>query len=299
MEIRPLGPEALAAIRHLLAESLPHDRFSPDLIREKLFENPRPALDRFELWGAFDEEFLAGVMQSVVRPGQKAWLGLFAVDRGCRRRGVARALLASCVASWRHAGATEAEVLAIPGNYFAPGLDPRYTAALAFLERRGFARFKDCVNLAVDLSRVPDPTDGEEELRAAGIEVRRADAGDDARLDAFFAAQFGADWRLEAELARRVTPPGLHLALLGGRVVAFAAHSGMNREWGWFGPMGTAREAEGRGIGRVLLLRCLADLRVAGHASAVIPWVGPIAFYARQAGARVDRVFWRYRLALV
>jgi anti-anti-sigma regulatory factor len=61
--------------------------------------------------------------------------------------------------------------------------------------------------------------------------------------------------------------------------------------------MGTAPEAEGHGLGRVLLHRCLADLYAAGHGKAVIPWVGPISFYARHCGARVDRVFWRFRRA--
>ena len=42
----------------------------------------------------------------------------------------------------------------------------------------------------------------------------------------------------------------------------------------------------------------LNDMRDAGHRTAVIPWVGPIAFYQQWAGCRVDRVFWRYRLAL-
>jgi hypothetical protein len=62
--------------------------------------------------------------------------------------------------------------------------------------------------------------------------------------------------------------------------------------------MGTAPQAQGKSIGRVLLWRCLNDLRDAGHRTAVIPWVGPIGFYARHAGCQVDRVFWRYRLTI-
>jgi len=118
------------------------------------------------------------------------------------------------------------------------------------------------------------------------------------RLDEFFAVDFGPDWGYEAGLALAADPPALHLALLEDRLIAFAAHSTQNREWGFFGPMGTTPAARGRGIGRVLLLRCLNDLLAAGHQTAVIPWVGPISFYQEHCGAVVERVFWRYRLRL-
>ncbi|NUP67682.1 MAG: GNAT family N-acetyltransferase, partial [Nonomuraea sp.] len=69
--------------------------------------------------------------------------------------------------------------------------------------------------------------------------------------------------------------------------------------WGarpaWFGPMGTAPDARGLGLGGVLLRRCLADQRAAGQASAQIGWVGPLRFYSRAVGARAERVFWLYR----
>jgi predicted N-acetyltransferase YhbS len=72
----------------------------------------------------------------------------------------------------------------------------------------------------------------------------------------------------------------------------------MNREWGWFGPMGTAAAFEGRGIGRVLLRRALGDLRAAGHRTAVIPWAGPVGFYRRHVPCPQARVFWQYRKRL-
>ena len=117
-------------------------------------------------------------------------------------------------------------------------------------------------------------------------------------MDAFFEENFGADWRFEVSLALENDPPGLHIALKDGRLIAFSAHSSQNREWGFFGPMGTVPAARGLGLGRVLLWHCLNDMRDAGHRTAVIPWVGPIAFYQQWAGCHVERVFWRYRLVL-
>jgi mycothiol synthase len=62
--------------------------------------------------------------------------------------------------------------------------------------------------------------------------------------------------------------------------------------------MGTTPPCRGLGIGRILLWRCLNDLRDAGHETAVIPWVGPIGFYSRHCDCVLERVFWRYRIAL-
>jgi hypothetical protein len=36
----------------------------------------------------------------------------------------------------------------------------------------------------------------------------------------------------------------------------------------------------------------MRDLKEQGHRSAEICWVGPIAFYARVAGAWINRTFW-------
>ena len=58
--------------------------------------------------------------------------------------------------------------------------------------------------------------------------------------------------------------------------------------------MGTSIKSRGKGVGAVLLKRCLQDLKNLGFKKAVIPWVGPIPFYSKFANAHVSRVFWRY-----
>jgi mycothiol synthase len=83
------------------------------------------------------------------------------------------------------------------------------------------------------------------------------------------------------------------LAVRGDSYLGFACHGG-NRST-WFGPMGTLESERQHGIGTVLLRRCLADIKAAGPVSAQIGWTGPIHFYARAVGARIDRVFWSYR----
>jgi hypothetical protein len=48
----------------------------------------------------------------------------------------------------------------------------------------------------------------------------------------------------------------------------------------------------------VLLRRCLADQRAFGVTRAEIGWVGPVPFYSRAVGARIERVFFLYRKQL-
>lgn len=293
--IRGAGPSDFEACFALLKDALAYDTFSGDLLRQKLFPAKWPPGMRGGVLVAEDHARIVGCMQHVVRETQgKAWIGLFAVAPSHQRRRVASRLFERARERWP-AEIEEIEPLAIPGNYFAPGVDPRYTPALAWLEAAGFERFKDCVNMRASLAREFATVDDESRMRADGITVRRAQRSDGALLDDFFADNFGPDWRYEVSLAFEIDPPALHLAIEENQLIAFAAHSTQNREWGFFGPMGTTPACRGRGVGRVLLWRCLNDLRAAGHASAVIPWVGPVSFYADAAGAVVERVFWRYR----
>ncbi|MBI5865561.1 MAG: GNAT family N-acetyltransferase [Planctomycetes bacterium] len=296
--IRAADPRDLDALYTIAADTFFLESITPEMLAEKLFDDRRHDEFRWVVYVAEHKGRVAGFMQGVSRPAQrKAWMGLFGVAAVDRRRGLARALYAHIANCWP-LDTAEVEALAIPCNYLLPGLDPRYTEALCLLESLGFQRFTDCVNMGVELNE-PFPVEGPiAELAGKGVQIRRATPADRGLLDAFFEKSFGDSWRYEAELTFRNDPPSLHLAFRDERVIAFSAHSTQNREWGFFGPMGTTPECRGLGVGRVLLWLCLNDLRDAGQPTAVIPWVGPISFYHRWANCRVERVFWRYRRTL-
>ncbi len=101
------------------------------------------------------------------------------------------------------------------------------------------------------------------------------------------------DWRAEGGEAYRNRPVSQFVAHLAGQVCGFGVHSVSGP--GEFGPLLTANGLRGRGIGQVLLKRCLADLQRQGYRRAEIVWAGPISFYARAVQARIGRVFWEWK----
>jgi mycothiol synthase len=289
----------LEQLHPLVSEALEFDTFSSELLHQKLFFNPHPGRDAYHTLMARQDERLVGMMQHVVRADSGlAWLGLFAVVRRHRREQIARRLFEAALAVWKTKGLKIIEILTIPTNYLVPGLDPRYTPAICFVESVGFIHKGARVNLRALLDRSFDTVADEEELARQGIEIRRAHAGDWHLIERFFARQFGEGWLCETGMGMACQPPAVHLALRDGEIVAFAAHSTMNQEWGSFGPMGTSDAARGKGIGRVLMYRCMSDLQAAGFRSAVIPWVGPYRFYCGLLNCQIERVFWQYRMEL-
>jgi mycothiol synthase len=299
MQIVEASAADLEQLHPLVSEALGFDTFSPELLHQKLLFNPHPGRDVYHTLVARLDGHLAGMLQHVVRADSGlAWLGLFAVAGEYRRKGIARRLFDAALRAWRTQEVRIVEIMTVPTNYLVPGIDPRYTPAICFVESAGFVHKGARVNLRALLDRSFDTVADEEDLARQGIEIRRARAGDWHLIERFFARQFGEGWLCETGMGMACHPPAVHLALQDGEVVAFAAHSTMNQEWGNFGPMGTGDAARGKGVGRVLMYRCMSDLQAAGFRSAVIPWVGPYRFYCSLLNCQIERVFWQYRMEL-
>ncbi len=212
---------------------------------------------------------------------------LIAVHPRAQGRGLGRALLAAAERWLVGQGAAEVRLAGNPPCYAWPGIDVRYTPALCLAERLGYERYDVAWNMTADLSVDLSTATDIDRLAAAGVAVRKAPPDGRGAVADFVRAHWNDRWAWEVEHAS-----GCHYAVRSGEVLGFAA-------WGarpfWFGPMGTAPAARGLGIGRVLLRRCLAEQRDAGLSHAEIGWVGPLRFYARAVGARVQRVFAMYR----
>ncbi len=215
------------------------------------------------------------------------YVDLLAVDPSCQGRGWGRELVAAAEEWLRAGGATEVRLAGHPPCYGWPGIDVRYTPALCLAERLGYERYRVAWNMTASLDADLSVGAAIDRLASHGVQVRAAAATDRPAVAALARRHWNANWAWEVEHAA-----GCHYATRDGEVLGFAAWGARP---GWFGPMGTAPAAEGLGIGRVLLRRCFADLRDAGQRTAQIGWAGPLRFYSRAVGARVERVFALYR----
>jgi mycothiol synthase len=224
---------------------------------------------------------------------------LLAVAQAAAGHGTGRALLASMEELLAGHRAADVVLAGNPPVYLWPGVDARYTAMNCLAARAGYERYAEEVDMAVrlaaaDLEGAPDA----DRLAAAGVTVRRAGPEEAERLVRWLRdGPWGhSSWPDEVAATLSRQPSGCHVACRGEQYVGFACHGSVRR--GWFGPMGTLAAERRHGIGSLLLRRCLSDMQAAGLPTARIGWVGPVRFYARSVGARVERVYWLYRKAL-
>ncbi|NES15708.1 MULTISPECIES: GNAT family N-acetyltransferase [Micromonospora] len=302
-EIIELDLDRLPAVVDLCrrALDLPEDAAEAPAIVDTLAA--RAAADRPVLrLGAVRAGELIGVLVgSVSRWDSRLWhVDLLAVAPAERRQGVGRALLTEAERRLAGLGAAELLLAGNPPYYAWPGIDVRYTPAVCAALRLGYRQDRTAWNMTADLAAgspaLRSTEAAERRLADSGVAVRRAEPADLPALVALARDTFGGTW--DGELAGSVGRPdaGAHLAERDGEILGFAAY-GSSRP-SWFGPMGTVPEAEGSGIGGVLLRRCLRDQAAAGIGAAQIGWVGPVPFYSGAAGARIERVFFLYRKEL-
>ena len=244
-----------------------------------------------------DREWPVAFIQGVIRKresGKVGYIKLICVDSNEQRKGFARKLYENIEQKMRNNGVKQIRIYESYPNYFMPGVDPFYTEAVCFFEGLGYKKIGDTSNLATDLSLQSFDTKSEEKkLLDKGIIFRRAEIIDKEKIINWLQEKFPA-WIGEVLAAYQNSPITVFICEHDGKLIAFSAHEGNNKGTGWFGPMGTDTQLRGKGIGGILLKKCLNDMKKMGFMKAIIPWVGPIPFYMRHAGSKVERVFWRY-----
>lgn len=300
--IIPYAEDLLPGLTTLLAATLdlPEDHGEVEAILARLLRPPtgRPTV---RLVAADPAGMPVGVVFASVRDDDSTvgHLDLVAVAPPARRQGLARGLVGTAEQVLAGYGVREVRIAGNDPCYAWPGIDVRYTPAVCAATALGYARDGTAWNMTVDLSGPVDPGGAEVRLPAAGIILRRAGADDVERLATFAREHFTVGWSWEVResvLRGDGSVAGCHIALRAGQLLGFAAYGALRPSL--FGPMGTVPAARGGGIGEALLRRCLRDQRDAGLATAQIGWAGPVAFYSRTVGARIERVFLLYRKQL-
>lgn len=282
------------ALLNLWNRAAVYDPLSKELFREKVWADPgaTPELRLLAEEGDRPVGFVIGAMRPATGRG---FVKMLAVTPSHQRQQIGSRLLEQLEAKLREAGATSIRPAESAPNYLTPGIDVRYQGAERFFERNGYIPIGNACNMRVELSKA----DFMQPAPPRGAAVRRCTSLERPGLMDLLAREWPS-WTDEAEEALRNDPPTLFVAVDDhadpegtGEVVGFAAYDANNRGTGWFGPMGTDPRAQGRGLGRALLLTCLAEMAERGVQTATIPWVGPTDFYAKTVGARIDRLFLR------
>ena len=270
------------------------DTITEDLLKEKLIGDPGWQPDLALVYRSKEQiiGFMLGVIRNI-KGTRYGYIKLMAVGEKYRRQGLAKSMYAQLEASFVKQNVDIVRIYDVPLNYWMPGIDPKYTPALCWVMRLGFKRFGDASNLLVDLNQDWGTSVQEKKLTVENIEILRAKPGDKQLILDFIKDEW-AIWSNEVEMAFKDDPPSIHMALVKGKVKAFAAHNANNKGTGWFGPMGTHSDLRGKGIGAILLKRCLNDMKETGIKHSIIPWAAHIDFYAWHANAEVQRIFWRF-----
>ena len=116
------------------------------------------------------------------------------------------------------------------------------------------------------------------------VKIKRAFIADKARILEFVRENFNEGWVYEAEKALLSEVSKCFIAVENNKILGFSCFDSAAK--GFFGPIGVSREARGKNVGAVLLIRTLEAMRDYGYGYAIIGWVnGAENFYRKTVGA--------------
>ena len=295
IEIKPLDKSWLSQLLPLVQKTAYERKLDSAELQHRVWEDPSAPAEL--LLGALEDDQLVGYCLACIREGRGV-VSLFGTHPERRRQGIARALFMDLENRLQARGVNQ---LLVEGNgpgYFWPGIELTRGPAICFLIKLGFETDrKTRVDMEVDLKEVDlDTAATAARLAAEGIVVRRTNDADISGTSAFVLQTFSRGWQIEVEETRRFPLPPLNVAIYKEQVVGFAAYDVTG--YGRFGPTGTRPDMRQRGIGGVLLKMCLQQMSDRGDSTAEIAWAGPVAFYAKEVGARISRAYWCFHKTL-
>ena len=121
------------------------------------------------------------------------------------------------------------------------------------------------------------------EGKAGDFLVRRGQPFELSAVRDFVKENFSLSWADEVAVGFARQPVSVFVATIDRELVGFAAYECTRRSF--FGPMGVTEKAQGKGVGKALLLAALAGLRDMGYVYGIIGAAGPVQFYQSTVGA--------------
>ncbi len=314
LQVRTYLPGDEVGIVNCWNSALKNDPLSLDVFVRKVLLDPN-----FDPKGAIvacKDGAVVGYAQCVVRQYPNMYDGLeegkgWVSALACSEPNVCARLLAEADSYFRGKGRREVWFSSYTPNYFWPGIDRvSYPSIYQALRSAGYEDVYDALAMDADLWPSIQHPDGlgelEAKLRSEGFEIHELRTNEIVPLLEFLKQSFPADWyRHFLELASRGVPSEqVVVATRGERVVGYAQFWGNDGyEWACagehFGPFGVEPSLRGKGIGTLLLYRCLENMRKKGVHRAFFLWTDSRAarLYER-FGFRVTRRFTVMRRAL-
>ena len=270
-----------------LNRTMPYDRFTIKSLKEQTIGDPdyEPELSLL-----VKEKEVEGFILGVCRKNL-AGIKVFSVRDGKNSLDIGSSLLEKLEERFMRKGIFHVKVGHIAPKYFQPGIDARYTTVVSILLRKGYQIVEGTgQNMEVDLAVTKlDTTKEGNKLKREGVIIRRLQEKDRSEYLSFL-KNWGDNWFYMGMLAYENKPISCHIAFQNNKIVGFACHSVTTDHY--FGPMATSPKLRGKGIGEVLLKRCLKDIKEMGEKKATILAVGPVYFYWKTVGARIPRLLW-------
>ena len=143
-------------------------------------------------------------------------------------------------------------------------------------------------DMLVKLYDMPE-IDLDEQLAKDEIFIKRAMVLDKWKILEYVEDNFSdicAEWVNECERAIFNSPPSCYIAVKGEEILGFACYD--VSALGFFGPTGVSSSAQGKGIGKALLGKCLVSMKEKGYGYAIIGYVeDAVSFYEKTVNAVV------------
>jgi len=138
-------------------------------------------------------------------------------------------------------------------------------------------------DMLVKLYELPESLPLFEQLKSAGITIRKAMSYEKKDVVEWVQQVFGHEWASECDIAFSNQPISCFIATENGNILGFACYDCTARDY--FGPTGVLENQRGRGVGKALLFACLYAMKAIGYAYAIIGGVGPVEFYQKSVNA--------------
>ena len=243
--------------------------------------------------GAFVDGNLVGFCIAVRRPWKRGredtgYIKWIYVSPELRRQTIGSQLLRRTESVMQSHGVTELIYGSSAPLYLWPGVAEQDFATQALLNKHGWSRGSERINLTLTLpttiSLIP--------ATVTEIETRLIASADRNNLKEFITAEFSQSWWQEIEAIFQPEQKAFGvIACREDQIIGFAATHATNSNW--FGPMGVRHSERGKGIGRQLLLKSVREATVRGSKLLTIPWVNE-EFYNKCLGKLTRQVFVKY-----